>query len=713
MATKPKRDYSKYLPLFQVYDDLNKKANDNRPYLFMHALIELVEINSTKTAPSKASTYAKSANTPVGAVVAPTHTTKFNVELGTFNNVILEVMNYIGHKYNYTNLKDYSGMQDGGNNNTKGTLSNLYDVLTSIGNQANMAQYKKKITNFTPAEKTNHENLVKELRKNVIFQLETYIAQLVSYIQEKTPPLLKTLAMDSTNQLNFFGLLFYDKTGTMKSTSLDFGEFKLDKSKAPTTTLYSYPRLVEYYTFVIPSISESGTSIYGNVYKALQYTDFKSFNINLEKWMNRYKNLEYNLPIPIQTVSWDGGLTHSLGRQEDFYFIDEKGRLNILDKTTDTYKLVPWDEFKQNCHGSYVNDDDFRCSDYIINCLRNNSGDSIQKCKEYLQDKSFYENATREVEKINMNMVYLTLTTLQFQTVQENGFHKYVNFDTWVEHLKELNKEEQDAIKQNDKLKDYLDALVSKANRYATITALTTLNPGADSKKYADDLKKKFTESKSTTPPTQKPFTKRVFVVMSGGGNTNTIQTLYNSILDFQNLLEDTTYTNDRFKLLVPQQGGASYSNISDILNFVVKQQNDGNMRMHPRSQYKLSTHLNKILGNIVNLLKDKGLTFNEGDKQAFEKKIMELTDLENLLTDRFITIGKVSYGLLNDDPKTAELKKKGVISYNDMKQVYGLLDDTQNLQNKINKKTGRIHKAIVYLTSQLIPSGMAPVFIP
>jgi hypothetical protein len=711
MATKPKRDYSKYLPLFQVYDDLNKKANDNRPYLFMHALLELGEIKSTGKAPSKASAYKKSATTPHGAPVAPTSTTNFNVELGTFDDVILEVMNYIGHKYNYTNLIDYSGIKATGNN-TKGTLSTLHDVLTSIGTPMNMTQYKQKITSFTPAEKTNHENLVKELRKNVIYQLETYIAQLVSYIQEKTPPLLKTLAMDSTNQLNFFGLLFYDKNGAMKKTSLEFGEFILDKNKATTKILFSYPKLLDYYTFVIPSILDSGTYIYGNVYKALQYTDFKSFNINLEKWMNRYKTLEYNLPIPIQTVSWDGGLTHSLGRQEDFYFIDEKGQLNKLDKTTDTHKLVPWDEFKQNCHGSYVNDDDFRCSDYIMNCLRNNSGDSIQKCKEYLQDKSFYENATREVDNINMNMVHLTLTTLQFPTVQENGFHKYVNFDTWVEHLKELKKEEQDAIKQNDKLKDYLDALVSKANRYATITALTTLNPGADSKKYADDLKKKFTESKSTTP-TQKQFTKRVFVVMSGGGNTNTIQTLYNSILDFQNLLEDTTYTNDRFKMLVPQQGGASYSNISDILNFVVKQQNDGNMKMHPRSQYKLSTHLNKILGNIVNLLKDKGLTFNEGDKQAFEKKIMELTDLENLLTDRFITIGRVSYGLLNDESKTAELKKKGVISYNDMKQVYGLLDDTQNLQNKINKKTGRIHKAIVYLTSRLIPSGVIPAFIP
>jgi hypothetical protein len=149
MSTKPKRDYSKYLPLFQVYDDLNKKANDNRPYLFMHALLELGEIKSTNKAPSKASTYVKSANTPYGAVVAPVGATNnFKVALYTFYDVILEVMNYIGHKYNYTDLKDYSGIQEGINNNTKGTKSTLYDVLNSIGNPANMAQYKNKITSY-------------------------------------------------------------------------------------------------------------------------------------------------------------------------------------------------------------------------------------------------------------------------------------------------------------------------------------------------------------------------------------------------------------------------------------------------------------------------------------------------------------------------------------------------------------------------------------
>ena len=133
-------------------------------------------------------------------------------------------------------------------------------------------------------------------------------------------------------------------------------------------------------------------------------------------------------------------------------------------------------KFDDKCLGTgFVNHGSQTCADYLRNCLR---GKDINKCKAYLQESNYWENAVKEVENMNPLIAVETILAFEFQieekydNMAKRSIRSVRGVDKWLESLFEITKTdpsklshtEYEALAKNEKLKGYLRMIVNKIN---------------------------------------------------------------------------------------------------------------------------------------------------------------------------------------------------------------------------------------------------------
>lgn len=117
---------------------------------------------------------------------------------------------------------------------------------------------------------------------------------------------------------------------------------------------------------------------------------------------------------------------------------------------------------------------DLTCQKYFIECLEGKD-DSIAKCKNFLLDHNFYKTAHEEVKNMLPQVMVLTLKKFKFNVVEKEvqvdrrkvRLNMVETFGEWVAGLKpsnDLTTGDINNIAGNDKLRMYLDAIVSRVN---------------------------------------------------------------------------------------------------------------------------------------------------------------------------------------------------------------------------------------------------------
>ena len=106
------------------------------------------------------------------------------------------------------------------------------------------------------------------------------------------------------------------------------------------------------------------------------------------------------------------------------------------------------------------------CYEYLEECIK---GGDVDQCKIYLRDHNFWQNAAKEVDKMQPIVAYQTLKSFEFGRVQQQlGNRQIDRVQTWAEWLDsiktKLTPQELIAISTNIKLQEYLNLIVKKVN---------------------------------------------------------------------------------------------------------------------------------------------------------------------------------------------------------------------------------------------------------
>jgi hypothetical protein len=133
------------------------------------------------------------------------------------------------------------------------------------------------------------------------------------------------------------------------------------------------------------------------------------------------------------------------------------------------------------------NGDEESCAEYLRECLAG-KGEGVEKCKRFMKDHHFWENAKRDAENILPPMLVKTLIAFGFEfkqykhDVTKQDLYKVVSVEEWLSSLKniaeaedsenKLDKTELKQIVKNEKLRGYLAMLVKRVNENPII-----LNP--------------------------------------------------------------------------------------------------------------------------------------------------------------------------------------------------------------------------------------------
>jgi hypothetical protein len=160
----------------------------------------------------------------------------------------------------------------------------------------------------------------------------------------------------------------------------------------------------------------------------------------------------------------------------ELYKRDATGKETRVDLGSDLAKALSVDT---KCMGTGFVQDSTKpnesCADYLRECL---SGNDVTKCKEYLADEKFWDNAVNEVDNMLPAMAIKTLNAFEFgmeqvwDTVANRRLLKYKSTTTWLEGLTEIAKAgkrgmtmpEVQNIAKNVKLIGYLNMVVKKVN---------------------------------------------------------------------------------------------------------------------------------------------------------------------------------------------------------------------------------------------------------
>jgi hypothetical protein len=124
------------------------------------------------------------------------------------------------------------------------------------------------------------------------------------------------------------------------------------------------------------------------------------------------------------------------------------------------------------------------CQTYLMQCLMNPDGNSINNCKEFLEDKDAFARNKAQVGAMPVALALQTLQALEWPFFNNNGVVRAGNVDQWHDMLEGRSKDsssklsgpEFTSIKGNTQLTTYLGFVVDRVNDNPAV-----LNPGASS----------------------------------------------------------------------------------------------------------------------------------------------------------------------------------------------------------------------------------------
>ena len=122
------------------------------------------------------------------------------------------------------------------------------------------------------------------------------------------------------------------------------------------------------------------------------------------------------------------------------------------------------------CSGTKVKENsNYTCHDFLMKCILNNTSNEIEKCKDYFKDKNFWDIVPKEVDEMIPIVITEMLDRFGFSKNTKNDIIVYENFGSWSNNLeKKINnsftKDDLESIRNNEKLKNYLELLVNKIN---------------------------------------------------------------------------------------------------------------------------------------------------------------------------------------------------------------------------------------------------------
>lgn len=119
--------------------------------------------------------------------------------------------------------------------------------------------------------------------------------------------------------------------------------------------------------------------------------------------------------------------------------------------------------------------DELKCDSFLIECLKG-SGDSITKCKNYLQENIF--SLDDDIRKMPVPIIMDTIKALKLVEIQEPDPELNITItklDTWENWLKKIKEEsgieppDYDKIKNNYSLEKYIRLFISNVNAQPAI----------------------------------------------------------------------------------------------------------------------------------------------------------------------------------------------------------------------------------------------------
>jgi hypothetical protein len=176
-------------------------------------------------------------------------------------------------------------------------------------------------------------------------------------------------------------------------------------------------------------------------------------------------------------------------------YVKENGKDVPINKKSDKFNELFKVETK--CFTTGLNGDTSVCANYLIDCLEGNN-DSIENCRVFLEDPWYWEKAADEVEKMLPYVAVLTLDKFKFRREEYKNeelnmtLTKFKDINDWYSLLdeevanKKLYKDHADKIKNNLKLKHYLDLLVDKINSQPAILNEKYMGPNKVNYKQDD-----------------------------------------------------------------------------------------------------------------------------------------------------------------------------------------------------------------------------------
>lgn len=240
------------------------------------------------------------------------------------------------------------------------------------------------------------------------------------------------------------------------------------------------------------------------------------------------------------------------------------------------------------------------CRDYLMSCL---SGNKIDKCKQFLSEEAFFDNAEAEVKNMNPELLYSTLRAFQFNFSPSDN--KVDSYEQWTATLNanptsfNLTKTEVDSIVNNGKLKAYLGMIVSKVNSNPDIV-----------------LSKRHLKASSAKPQKANPS---LFGLQPRKINVNAGRMLLNAI--------STPYVlapaPNPMAMLVPLSGGGLSA--SEFLR----------VRSEDASKRTASTYAN-IFADVENRLAKLNKSVDDETKQGFDNLTLSLDKYEQKLIENF-----------------------------------------------------------------------------
>lgn len=200
------------------------------------------------------------------------------------------------------------------------------------------------------------------------------------------------------------------------------------------------------------------------------------FGYNYDKFMiNSFLMSSVNnavLPVTPLTVDFSDVQDDNTSKQKyirkaaDGYLYEVKpdGSLELVEGNSSAVQNL---KESDKCYGTGLEPSNGKaCYEYLEECIK---GGDLTQCKTYLQDPNFWQNAPKEVEKMQPIIAYQTLKSFEFGRVSKKINNRKIDrvqtWNEWLDSIKsKLAPDELQNIAQNVKLQEYLSLIVKKVN---------------------------------------------------------------------------------------------------------------------------------------------------------------------------------------------------------------------------------------------------------